>query len=652
MLSETEAVGARGLAKAECNNFLACFAILEHQINSLFTSSCHFPYLYALGETINFLQGGFSGWKRLLGTRGKKGSEQRGEKLYLKNLSGSPASLDIFPSRVEISTSPKKQESNGIKIQIYSMQTIEMLSAPSAMTICASSSRAIFAANTTDIFPLTLREKGGNISSINFRLILLDSTEMDVDGEHEYYEMETDAFLRPRGRVTFDIRAESSLRNGRPYRLSFHVERCPQGGHLYVLRGSFDGLAGFAVPETDTKGEPQRTRMDAPLTRTQKTDTRSLQKLLINTDDEYTKPQCRAKNFGTKAREEHCCRILLRGRNALREQDGVTEKQEKRGVGEKGKRRLDRERVREGAREERSGRILGWTERAGTGDGEGGGDLSLANGALATEHRVENEKTIRLVEIAGKQRRTITPSYPEDVTRAGTVASTGSRVNVSRGKARRKLCREGSRLGAWNARKIWDGRGITGRKSQDNRNEIRPTVKNVGFLKVNKGRTAEESWIRRQIIVCTIEWLSLSLRVEKTTRSRADSVEQKKKEDFRTRSDRENKREILSTSKEINRDVRLSEAGPKVTPFQIDPSIEPARVARCDGGVKCAVITGGRRKAGKKVVNMTPIFLVVLLAIDPIIAQNTGSYDRGEMLAAQSLRGNLSPQSVIRRALR
>jgi hypothetical protein len=44
-------------------------------------------------------------------------------------------------------------------------------------------------------------------------------------------------------------------------------ERCPQGGHLYVLRGSFDGLAGFAVPETDTKGEPQRTRMDAPLTR-------------------------------------------------------------------------------------------------------------------------------------------------------------------------------------------------------------------------------------------------------------------------------------------------------------------------------------------------------------------------------------------------
>lgn len=46
---------------------------------------------------------------------------------------------------------------------------------------------------------------------------------------------------------------------------------------------------------------------------------------------------------------------------------------------------------------------------------------------------------------------------------------------------------------------------------------------------------------------------------------------------------------------------------------------------RCDGGVKCAaVFTGDRGKAGKKVVNMTPIFLVVLLAIDPIIAQNSG----------------------------
>lgn len=113
---------------------------------------------------------------------------------------------------------------------------------------------------------------------------------------------------------------------------------------------------------------------------------------------------------------------------------------------------------------------------------------------------MENEKSIRSVEAAGKRRRTITLSYLEDVTRAGTVASAGSRVNVSRGKARRKLCREGSRLGAWYARKIWDGRGITGRKSRDNRNEKRPTGKNVGFRKVNGGRTAEESRVRRQII--------------------------------------------------------------------------------------------------------------------------------------------------------
>lgn len=116
---------------------------------------------------------------------------------------------------------------------------------------------------------------------------------------------------------------------------------------------------------------------------------------------------------------------------------------------------------------------------------------------------MENEKSIRSVEAAGKQRRTIIPSYLEDVTRAGTVASAGSRINVSHGKARRKLCREGSRLGAWGARKIWDGRGITGRKSQDNR-EIGPTVKNVGFLKVNRGRTEEESRIR-QIIVRTVK---------------------------------------------------------------------------------------------------------------------------------------------------
>ncbi|CAL1687040.1 unnamed protein product [Lasius platythorax] len=71
----------------------------------------------------------------------------------------------------------------------------------------------------------------------------------------------------------FGLRSPSTFVRRVPYETigrylpSFHVERCPQGGHLYVLRESFDGLAGFAVPETDTKGEPQRTRMDAPLTR-------------------------------------------------------------------------------------------------------------------------------------------------------------------------------------------------------------------------------------------------------------------------------------------------------------------------------------------------------------------------------------------------
>lgn len=45
---------------------------------------------------------------------------------------------------------------------------------------------------------------------------------------------------------------------------------------------------------------------------------------------------------------------------------------------------------------------------------------------------------------------------------------------------------------------------------------------------------------------------------------------------------------------------------------------------RCNGGIKCAVITGDRGKTGKRVVNMTPIFLVLLVAIDPIIAQNGG----------------------------
>ncbi|XP_047359952.1 tyrosine-protein phosphatase Lar isoform X10 [Vespa velutina] len=44
-----------------------------------------------------------------------------------------------------------------------------------------------------------------------------------------------------------------------------------------------------------------------------------------------------------------------------------------------------------------------------------------------------------------------------------------------------------------------------------------------------------------------------------------------------------------------------------------------------DGVVKCAVITGDRGKTRKRVVNMTPIFLVLLVAIDPIIAQNGGN---------------------------
>lgn len=47
-------------------------------------------------------------------------------------------------------------------------------------------------------------------------------------------------------------------------------------------------------------------------------------------------------------------------------------------------------------------------------------------------------------------------------------------------------------------------------ESQEERVEIiatryEPAVKNVGFLKVNRGRTAEESRIRWQIIVRTIE---------------------------------------------------------------------------------------------------------------------------------------------------
>lgn len=49
---------------------------------------------------------------------------------------------------------------------------------------------------------------------------------------------------------------------------------------------------------------------------------------------------------------------------------------------------------------------------------------------------MENEKSIRLMKVKGKQRGTITASYVEDVTRVGFVVSAESRVNVLRGKAR------------------------------------------------------------------------------------------------------------------------------------------------------------------------------------------------------------------------
>ncbi|XP_012226663.1 tyrosine-protein phosphatase Lar isoform X5 [Linepithema humile] len=65
-------------------------------------------------------------------------------------------------------------------------------------------------------------------------------------------------------------------------------------------------------------------------------------------------------------------------------------------------------------------------------------------------------------------------------------------------------------------------------------------------------------------------------------------------------------------------------------------------VARCDGGVKCAVITGDRGKTGKKVVNMTPIFLVVLLAIDPIIAQSNGNISDSQYITYMT-----SPPTIL-----
>lgn len=59
----------------------------------------------------------------------------------------------------------------------------------------------------------------------------------------------------------------------------------------------------------------------------------------------------RAKNFGTKARGEHCCRILLRERAMLREQDGVTGM--RRGGRESGEEKDGRERRKEGKRSEK-----------------------------------------------------------------------------------------------------------------------------------------------------------------------------------------------------------------------------------------------------------------------------------------------------------
>lgn len=64
---------------------------------------------------------------------------------------------------------------------------------------------------------------------------------------------------------------------------------------------------------------------------------------------------------------------------------------------------------------------------------------------------MENEKSRRAVETAGKQRRTITASYVEDVTRVGKrwAPCPGSTSRATK----RRLCREGTRLGAWGARK-------------------------------------------------------------------------------------------------------------------------------------------------------------------------------------------------------
>ncbi|XP_026300847.1 tyrosine-protein phosphatase Lar isoform X15 [Apis mellifera] len=65
-------------------------------------------------------------------------------------------------------------------------------------------------------------------------------------------------------------------------------------------------------------------------------------------------------------------------------------------------------------------------------------------------------------------------------------------------------------------------------------------------------------------------------------------------------------------------------------------------VERCNGGIKCAVITGDREKTGKRVVNMTPIFLVLLVAIDPIIAQNGGNISDSQYITYMT-----SPPTIL-----
>ncbi|XP_024227995.1 tyrosine-protein phosphatase Lar isoform X11 [Bombus impatiens] len=68
----------------------------------------------------------------------------------------------------------------------------------------------------------------------------------------------------------------------------------------------------------------------------------------------------------------------------------------------------------------------------------------------------------------------------------------------------------------------------------------------------------------------------------------------------------------------------------------------PTHVERCNGAIKCAVITGDRGKTGKRVVNMTPIFLVLLAVIDPIIAQNGGNISDSQYITYMT-----SPPTIL-----